>query len=113
MHEATIVQSLLDAAVDCLHDNGGKRITGVRVLVGQLSGVVPEALEFAFSCMRKGTPAEDAALEIRFLKAQYLCGSCNGSIENEDGCVQCPFCLSLDLSVSQGFELHLESVEIE
>ncbi len=61
MHELSLMTNLLDAAVataarrpDC----------SLRMRVGPLSGVVLDALRFAFEALAPGTPAEDARLDI-------------------------------------------------
>ena len=64
MHEATLCLSLIDLAETHLARAGGHRITAMRLEVGDLCGVVPEALEAAFPICASGTRAENAALHI-------------------------------------------------
>lgn len=96
-----------------MNQNGGSRITSLKVQVGHFSGVVPDALEFAFSCLKKDTPAANALLEILYLFPKYVCGHCNQLVEEKEMVIECPFCHSCELSLTQGYELHLASMEIE
>jgi hydrogenase nickel incorporation protein HypA/HybF len=113
MHEVAIADQLLESAVSSMHENGGNRITRIRVDIGHLSGVVPSALEFAFSCLKENTPAESAVLEINCVSERYVCQQCSKPVERNTPEYVCPFCGSGNLTVSQGYELHLSSLEIE
>jgi len=62
MHEAKLCLSLIDLALEHVAD--GERIVHLRIDVGDLSGVVPEALEGAFPICAHGTPAEGAVLAL-------------------------------------------------
>jgi hydrogenase nickel incorporation protein HypA/HybF len=64
MHETRLCLSLLDLAEEALDRAGGSRILRLRLEVGELSGVVPEALAGAFPICAAGTRAAGAALEL-------------------------------------------------
>ena len=53
------MQTTLDTAVRQARAAGATRIHTLRLRVGRLSGVVTDALEFAFEALRPGTPAVD------------------------------------------------------
>ena len=61
MHELSIAQAVVDGIVEQMD---GARITGVRLEIGQQSGVLPDAIEFCFPVICEGTPLEGAWLEI-------------------------------------------------
>src|SRR5205085_11089313 len=61
VHELAICQSVVEAVVE---RTGEARVTVLRLDVGRLSGVVPEALRFCFELVTEGTPLEGAALII-------------------------------------------------
>lgn len=56
--------SLVDAISDELGKLGNVRITSVRIRVGALSGVVPDALAFAFDVAADHSPISGARLDI-------------------------------------------------
>ena len=57
MHEMSITQSVVDI---CTQNAGGRRVTAVVLEIGELSGVVPDAIEFCFEACSKGTLLEGA-----------------------------------------------------
>ena len=65
MHELSIAMSLVDCICEELPQVGGDaRLLAVRVRVGALSGVVPEALSFAFEVAASESPLAGIALDI-------------------------------------------------
>ena len=71
MHEASIMQSVFDLAFAQMPDDSMSRIDRIRLRVGVLAGVVPEALEFAFEAMKPGDTAANAKLEIERVPARW------------------------------------------
>lgn len=82
----------------------------VKVRVGALSGVVPEALAFAFEVMSRGGIAEGAVLEVEEVPSRIRCDDC-GVFEDTPFLV-CPRCGKLAELLS-GRELEIVSMEIE
>ena len=76
MHEAAISEALLDQLASLASRTGWQRITAVNVRLGLLSGVVAEALEFAFHALAAGTPAAGATLFIDNEPGRFSCASC-------------------------------------
>jgi hydrogenase nickel incorporation protein HypA/HybF len=65
MHELSIAMSLIDAVCDELPRLGeGVLVRRVRIRVGPLSGVVADALAFAFDVAVSESPIAGARLEI-------------------------------------------------
>ncbi len=54
MHEVGITRSLVEIAEDHARRAGSKRVLSVSVDIGELSGVVAEAVEFCFSAVTQG-----------------------------------------------------------
>lgn len=73
MHELSIAQSVVEAVTERA---AGRRVLRVRLQVGRLSGVVPDALRFSFDLVTDGTPAEGAALEIDEPEGRAHCRAC-------------------------------------
>ncbi len=61
MHELAITQSVVDAIVE---RTGPARVNAVRLVIGRLSGVVPESIRFCFDLVTADTPLAGAALTI-------------------------------------------------
>ena len=77
MHELAVATAVVDA---CAGRAEGARVLRVRVEVGQLVAVLPEALRFCFDVCAKGTPVEGAELEILETPGQGLCETCGGTV---------------------------------
>jgi hydrogenase nickel incorporation protein HypA/HybF len=114
MHEVSIAESLLNVAVDNCMKNGYARITGIQVLVGRASGVMPEALLFAFDAMKADTIAQDATLEIVEIPVGGHCQQCGKDFEVEERYVLvCPHCESVQYVLTKGRELSISEMEVE
>lgn len=73
MHELSIALSLVDAVCEELPRLGDKVfVRSVRVRVGPLSGVVPDALAFAFEVAADDSPIAGARLEIEHTAGSEL-----------------------------------------
>lgn len=115
MHEMSVAMSLLDlASAEAMRQNC-KRLVRVRVEYGPLSGILPEALQFCFAALARGTPHENAELELVALPLRLRCPFC-GSLfggEGQEAIWQpCPQCgESFGHMVEQGRELLLAQIE--
>ena len=64
MHEASIALSVLEIAVDNCRKAGYNRIESVRLKIGRASGIMPDALLFAFNAVKADTIAAEASVII-------------------------------------------------
>jgi hydrogenase nickel incorporation protein HypA/HybF len=108
MHELSIAESVVDAV---LERTGERHVGSVRLQVGRLSGVVPEALLFCFELAAEGTALEGAELLIEERKGLGHCRACSEDFALEDLVVLCA-CGSADVEVVAGRELQITSVEV-
>ena len=112
MHEASIMQAALESACDELSKNGARTIARLRLRVGVLSGVVPEALEFAFEALKAGTPAADASLEIEIEPAVFRCLDCEIMTKLTEMSFICPECAGCIVVDHGGNQLELTQLEL-
>jgi hydrogenase nickel incorporation protein HypA/HybF len=108
MHELAITQGIVDAIVERLGDT---RVTAVRLRIGRVSGVVPDAVRFCFDLVAEGTPVEGACLEIDEPAGRARCRHCTAEFGVDDLVLLCP-CGSADVDLIGGQELAIESVEV-
>ena len=92
MHELSIMQGALKQALKAAQEAGATRVYELRLRVGVLSGVVPDALRFAFEAITPGTPAEGAVLTIEEVRARFWCAACHREFEAPDLFAECPVC---------------------
>lgn len=112
MHEASLIKDVLDTSLLTMRRAGGSSIRVVKLRVGALAGVVPEALQFAFDSLKSGTAAEDSQLEIDWKPALLECPRCQQSVSTESYPDLCPSCGDVLSTLIQGTELDLVSVEV-
>ena len=112
MHEVGIMQNALEIALDRAGREGATRIRQIKMRVGALSGVVPEALEFAFEVVARGTMAEGARLDIDQIPVLCFCPACSLEFQPVDLCCECPRCSQPSAEIRGGRELELASLEV-
>lgn len=112
MHEVSIMAQTLDIALKEATRQGASQIHRLTVRVGTLSGVVPDALRFAFDVVAKDTIAEQARFDIETVTARCYCQTCEQDFYPEDIIFVCPHCGTLSSQVLSGKELELSSLEV-
>jgi hydrogenase nickel incorporation protein HypA/HybF len=110
MHELSIAEAVV--AIVERHAQG-RRVTKVELKVGYLRQVVPTALEFAFELTAQGTVAEGAELEMEQIEAAGRCQSCGARTPLPELPLVCRECGSIDVEVTRGEELLVDSLELE
>ena len=113
MHELSIMQSALNVALEQALQAGASRVHEIRLRIGALSGVVPDALEFAFAALAPGTSAEGARLVIERVPARFWCAACSREFESEDLFADCPDCHTPSGELRAGREMEVASLEID
>lgn len=109
MHELSIVQSVVDL---CENSAGGCPVTSVTMELGELSGVIPEAIEFCFDACVKGTLLEGAKLVIHRIPATGACYQCNTVFSMHTCYDPCPACGSHLVTMTAGEELRVKELEV-
>jgi hydrogenase nickel incorporation protein HypA/HybF len=69
VHELSITQSVVDAVSE---HAAGSRVLAVRVTVGRLCGVAPDAMRLCFELITEGTQLQGARLDIDVLAGREL-----------------------------------------
>jgi hydrogenase nickel incorporation protein HypA/HybF len=108
MHELSITQSVVDAVCERA---AGRAVRSVKVQVGALTAVVPEAMRFCFELVVEGTVAQGARLDIEERPGAAHCRGCGADIVLADLILLCP-CGSADVAVTGGRELQIISMEV-
>ena len=109
MHELALVRNLVRT---CLARAEGRSVQRLVLDVGKLSGVVPDALRFAFEAVQAQTPAlAEAVLEIREPTGRARCRRCARELALETPWDACP-CGSVELDWLAGQALELVSMEV-
>ena len=113
MHELSIAMSILDLAQEEAEQRG-VRVTGVRVKLGALSGVVKDALLSSYEVACVDTPLSGSALHIEEIPVVVFCPTCQ--TERPISSIQllcCAECGTPTADIVQGKELAVVALEIE
>lgn len=111
MHELSIASAILDVIEE---DLGHREILrAVDLLLGPLSGVSAEALEFCFSEMASQRGFGRPDLRIRQTEAVVKCAECGADYAAADLAAFCPACGGVFKQVLSGRECSVESIETE
>ena len=108
MHEL----GLCEAIVGAVEQRAGDReVARVRVQVGRLHHVHPEAFEQSFAIAAMGGVAGDAQAELVLLPVRSRCLTCGAVAEGDEVPLACATCGAVDIELTGGNELLLESIE--
>lgn len=108
MHELAIVNGILEAVTE---RSGGGRILRIVVEIGELTAILPDALQFCFDIAAQGTAAEGATLDIQKIEGLGRCLRCRREVP-----VHLPYgtclCGSTRLDLIRGDELRIREMEV-
>ncbi len=114
MHELSIATAVVEQAERTSRAYGGAAVTAVRVRVGELSGVVPDALRFSFDVARADTAAAGALLVVDEVPARARCEPCGDVFAvGTPPMLWCPRCDTPAAELAGGRELEITAVELE
>ena len=112
MHELMVTENIRDIAVRHAEEAGASRITDLFLVIGELSSIVDDSVQFYWDFVAEGTLAEGATLHFRRVPAQMTCRAC-GHRYSPRQALPCPACDSNDVRVTAGEEFFLEAIEVE
>jgi hydrogenase nickel incorporation protein HypA/HybF len=108
VHELGLCSSL----VAVIERRAGERpVRRVRVRVGRLNHVHPDAFDQSFAVAAAGTVAEGAAAELVLVPISAHCGSCDATWQCDEVPLACPECGSVGAEVVGGDDFVLELIE--
>ena len=111
MHELSIAQDMIDIIRQHMPEN--RKVKSVKIVVGDMAGVVPDSLEFCFQVITTGTPLEGVKLNIEKVGIELQCKECLGNFTTDEPVFLCPYCNSTDVILLKGKELLVSEIEIE
>src|ERR1017187_10473924 len=92
MHEMTLAESVLQIVEDAARREGLRRVRAVRLEIGQLSSVEPEAMRFCFDAVARDSVAKGARLEIVTTAGAAWCNECSEPGALPELGAACPRC---------------------
>jgi hydrogenase nickel incorporation protein HypA/HybF len=112
VHELSIATAIIERADEMARADGTDSVSAVTVRVGELAGVVPDALSFAFEVARDGTALAGARLQVEQVPAQAWCGPCAEEFAvGMPPFFWCPRCDRPSTELRSGRELEIAAIE--
>lgn len=112
MHELAVTESILEIALRHSRAAGAVAVTDLFLVIGELSTIVDESLQFYWDIVSEGTEAAGATLHFRRVPASLACRACGHTYSPRQD-LPCPACGSIDIAVMTGEEFYLETIEVE
>lgn len=112
MHELPVTESILEITIRHARQANATRVTDLYLVIGQLSSIIDDSIQFYWDIVAKDTIAEGAQLHFRRIPTQFKCLNCEHIYSPEED-YACPECQSAQVKVTAGEEFFLESINID
>ncbi|MDR0665407.1 MAG: hydrogenase maturation nickel metallochaperone HypA [Helicobacteraceae bacterium] len=113
MHEYSVVQALLDQCEREAKKAGASRVLRIEVKAGKLSGIEPKLLKTAFEFFSEDSFCKGAKLRVVTQNVAIECKECGAKSELTELDFCCPKCKSAEITIIDGEDLILTSIEME
>ena len=110
MHELSITRNVVAIVAERA---SGQRIIRVRLEIGRLSSIVPDAIRFCFDLCAQDTVVAGAELDIDEIGGRGYCSACDIEVALEAPTTRCPQCEMLTLRIVAGQEVMIKEMEVE
>ncbi|GGW49939.1 hydrogenase maturation nickel metallochaperone HypA [Streptomyces xantholiticus] len=111
MHEMSVALAVVDQVEQAARSRGAVGVESVSLDVGELAGVVPDALAFCFELACAGTVLEGAELFTRSVPGTARCGTCADVWDvGMPPQLICPACGNAAADLVSGRELRISEV---
>ena len=109
MHELSICNAI---AITAEKHAEGRPVSQVKVRIGHLRQVVPDALQFSWEVVSSSTDLKDAELVIEQVPAVVECLACTARTTLEMPILACGACGGFDVELLSGEELLVVSIDL-
>ncbi|MFZ5915948.1 MAG: hydrogenase maturation nickel metallochaperone HypA [Chloroflexota bacterium] len=113
MHELSITESIMEIVLRHAGQAGAARVTQIDLVIGDLSSIVDDSVQFYFDLISQGTLAENARLVFHRVPGQLRCWDCQATFAPDGRVYLCPECGGVRVEVVAGREFRVESIEVE
>lgn len=112
MHEMSLTESVVEIALEETRKAGASRVRRIRLDIGVLSAVEPEAMRFCFAAASAGTAAEGAELTIDSVPGAGWCDDCATTVALDERYGPCPLCDGFRVRMTAGGEMKIRELEV-
>lgn len=113
MHELSVTQGIMQIVEAEAKKNNVKKVLSIKLMVGQLSGVMPQLIQDYFELIAMGTVVEGAKLVIERVPATIECLECKEVSAIDRMRLRCPKCNGIEVKIVTGKEFYIDSMEVD
>ncbi len=113
MHELGIAGYLIEVAEQHLQRAPHGTVRRLLVRIGEMAGVNPDSLDFAFTCLQKGTGVDGARLEVERVPLAVECDACGRRTPVADYVFRCGACGAETVRIVGGREMEFVSIDAD
>ena len=113
MHELAITRSMLEIVLKQAEQAQAKKVTKINLVIGEMTGVVSDSVQFYLDILTKDTIAEGAQASFKMVTSKGKCHRCRQTFELQEFDWTCPHCQGNIIYVVTGKELFIDSIEVE
>jgi hydrogenase nickel incorporation protein HypA/HybF len=112
MHEMSLMEGVREIVENAARAHGARRVATVRLRIGVLAAVDPEALRFCFDVAMRDGVAEGATLEIESEPGTAWCWDCSVNVVLDGEASACPTCGGHRLEVTGGTDMRVKDIDL-
>ncbi|MBI3160129.1 MAG: hydrogenase maturation nickel metallochaperone HypA [Chloroflexi bacterium] len=113
MHELAVTEQVLQISLDHAERASARRVVAIYLIIGELSSILDDSVQFYWDIISAGTAAQGAHLHFRRAPACFACAVCGSQSEGASWLFECPACGSSQVKLLAGDEFHVEALDVE
>jgi hydrogenase nickel incorporation protein HypA/HybF len=113
VHELPATEGILATALETAAEAGAEQVLAIDLVIGDLSSIVDDSVQFYFDILSRDTIADGATLRFRRVPGEALCFGCGHRYTVRPPLdPACPACHAYAVRVSGGDDFFIESIEV-
>jgi hydrogenase nickel insertion protein HypA len=114
MHEVAAMRGVVRTVFEQLARAGAARVTAVELVLGASGHLSEEAARQYWTLFTRGTPAQDASVNITWSPATYRCFSCLHQFKSAEPTesIACPECSGVALEIAHDDVCAVHSMDV-
>ena len=112
MHEMSIAINVVGLLKEEMEKHPGQTLTGVKLSIGELSGIEIESLRFSLEVAFAAENWEGVGLDIQKIALKALCKECGREFEPDPADFRCKECGCGNVEIKAGQSLTIDSITL-
>ena len=113
MHELSVTESILEIACSYAEKAKASRVTQVNLVIGRLSSIVDDSVQFYWDPMVEGTICAGSKLSLNVFLLFSTAQCCQKDYQIEEELTPCPICGGYQTTIVSGEEFYVDNIEVE